>query len=202
MTCQLSTEGLAFPPGSGAMALPWKSFMEGRLQDREIRSYMDNVVVQSAYGGMRYVNENPPAATIGLTPEKITLFDSGFPIDGTPLGMSFDQATSEVVIDPGQGGAYSVIFNLNFEGEQGEVYTIRPYVDSGSGPQPGENPLFARVSQADPYAELERSAIFQVNGGWRVSVWVNADKASTAMRIFVVNLQIFRIGPQMPDLVP
>lgn len=182
------------------MAFDWKSFMEGRLQDREIRKYMDGSVVQQAYGGMRFRDINGLAGSIGTTPEKITSFDTALPVNSPPVGISFDQSTSEVVIGDDQGGVYLVIFFVDFQGEQGEVYTIQARVDAGGGPVDVGDPLLIRVSNAaGGLASIERTSLFRPNGGWRVSLWASADAANTTFNLFVVGFEVVRISPQLPD---
>lgn len=202
MTLALAYANLPENMGSENMALPWKNLMTARVQDREIKKFMDGSLIQAAYGGMVYRNATPPANNIGTTPEKITLYDDVVPAGGPLVNVSFDQATSELVVADGQGGAYAVVFGLDFIGEQGQTYTAQGYIDSGSGPQPAGPPLFIRVSGADPVAETEQVTMFQVNGGWRVSTWINGSAANATFEPFLVTFQMFRISPQMADIPP
>lgn len=165
-----------------------------------IESEAQSRFVEAAYGGMRFQSPEAVLSTIGTTPTKITLYNEQMPLFGPPLHMAFDQANSEVVIETGQGGVYEVSLFLNFQGEQGEVYTVEVRLDTGSGPQPVGNPILVRVSQADPYAELQLSTIGRIGGGGRWSVWVYADKNNTDFNVFGTSLYFIRISGREPGI--
>lgn len=181
------------------MPFPWKSYMDRREQDREIRKFMDGFVVQAAYGGMRYRNDTPPAATIGTTPEKITLYNEEMPIGGAPLNVSFDQANSEIIPAANQGGVYKFTYFISFQGVQNRNYTIAAYIDSGSGPVQAGDPILIRVSSQDPFAEIQLSTMAMINGDWRISMWANADTAGSTFNVYGTSAFLVRIGPQLPD---
>jgi hypothetical protein len=154
-----------------------------------------NQAVAAAYGGMRYRTETPVPDTIGLTPEKITLFDEQLPLFGDPLYVTFDAINDEVLIEDEQGGIYEVTFFVDFIGEQGEEYTFAIYLDGA----PIGNDVVARVSQADPEESLQLDTIARINGGGSWSVWVNADKAATTFNVRGVSLYFKRISVRLDD---
>jgi len=163
---------------------------------------LDNPKVAAAYGGMRFRTtgpDNPVPGTVGTTPEKITLYDEEMPLFGDPVNLSFDAATDEVVVDQDQGGVYEVSLFLNFVGEQGEVYTVAIYLDSGSGPTPIGSEIYVRVSNQDNTAEIQLSTIARINGDSRWSVWINADKANTTFNVFGTSLYFTRVSPILED---
>ena len=179
------------------MALPWKSYMEGRVQDREIRKFMDGLTVP-AYGGMWFRNQNPPGGTIGTTPEKQTVFDTSLPFNDSPLGVVFDQANSEII--PSSGGVYHFNVYADLDGTTGQIYTYTVYADLGSGPEPGFSfPVL--TPGADPFASKNRDFFVRVNSGWKFSLWVNADAAGVTYKPYELVLKMHRIGPELPDAV-
>lgn len=156
------------------------------------------VAVDAAYGGMRYRTDTPVADTVGLTPEKITLYDEELPRFGDPLFVSFNATDDEVDIEDQQGGVYEVTFFINFIGEQGEIYTFAVYLDG----VPIGNDIKVRVSQADPNGEIQLDTIAQINGNSSWSVWVNADKDNTTFDVIGTSLYFKRIGTRLDDLSP
>lgn len=148
-----------------------------------------------AYGGMRFNtgSSTPLPGTVDIAPRKITDYDEELPLGGDPLNMSFDQPNSDVVVGDDQGGIYSGSLFINFEGEQGELYTINVYINGA----PAGLPLYERVSQADNVVSTQQSSILKLNGNDRWSVWVNADKDNTDFNLFGTSLFFYRVSERL-----
>lgn len=120
------------------MPFPWKSYMEGRAQDREIRKFLDfgadNFPI-AAYGGLRQVATTSGIYSLDDTFQKYTDFDtSAFT---APRGTTVDVANSRIAVD--LQGIYIFSISLTFshdESNQGRTTYIRLYneTDEIAGP--------------------------------------------------------------------
>ena len=171
--------------------------MDRREQDREIRKFMDQQVMAAAYGGMRFRTDTPVNTPLGTAPEKVTLYDTAMPRNGDPLGITFDQAASEIVIDQGQGGIYEAAVYFNFTGQGGGVdYFVTLYLD---GIAAGD-PVDFKVPGGGNTLSLQLSTQARLSGGQRWSVWINAEAAGSRFEVLQCSLFLNRISGILPDV--
>lgn len=149
------------------MGFPWKSYMNGRLQDREIQKFMDFLAensVYAAYGGMTTETAPTGLYDLDLTWTKYTDFD-GLTVN-TPKDVEIDLANNRLrVLAP---AVYLVTVRFVFSHDEfnaGREFSYRLF-DESTG-TPGKT-IAVGVGRNNAVTNISASAQAEIltPGGW------------------------------------
>lgn len=182
---------------------PWKSYMQGRLQDREIRKFVDFGVTNlsfSAFGGLGM--NAPPSSlyTLGAGWTKFTDFDKS--VFSAPRGVTVDIPNSSLSIEA-QATYIAVIYFImsHDESQQGRRTNIRIFNETeqaavGTVPiaiarnQPGTNFTILPAFPVTPSGEGDVLSI-ELGGGDSVTGTFDA-----------FSFYVYSISPTREQIVP